>query len=228
MSVLILAPEPDHPDRERLRRLGHKVRRRLAANKAVQSIPHPRAELWAVGQFLDAFECGRLVTMIDAAAKPSTTYLTGHSAGLRTSYSSTLDADEPLLRGLERRLDRLLGIDGAHAELLQGQRYTEGQEFRTHSDWFQHTSPGWSTEKHNGGQRAFTAMVYLNDVTDGGETDFPRLDLAVAPRAGTVLVWNNADRDGVPNPYVVHAGNPVRSGVKHVITRWYRVLPTRS
>ena len=65
-----------------------------------------------------------------------------------------------------------------------------------------------------------------NNVNDGGETDFPRLDIAIAPRTGTLLAWNNADPEGVPNPYVVHAGNPVGSGLKYVVTRWYRVKPT--
>jgi 2OG-Fe(II) oxygenase superfamily. len=123
---------------------------------------------------------------------------------------------------LQRRIDQLLGLDKAQGELLQGQRYRVGQEFKPHTDWFQRETPGWAHERLNGGQRAFTAMVYLNSIEHGGETDFPRLDLAVAPRQGTLLVWNNADRDGVPNPFTLHAGNPVGNGTKYVITQWYR------
>ena len=48
-------------EQERFREMGRKVRRRLAANKAVQRIPLDQAELWAVGEFLDPLECGRLL-----------------------------------------------------------------------------------------------------------------------------------------------------------------------
>lgn len=222
MTVPIVAAEPDHPDREYLRRIGRKVRKRLAVNPRVQRIPVENVELWAMGDFLDSFECGRLKALIDLVAQPSTTYFTDRSTGFRTSYSGNVDPRDPFIAGLHRKLDDLLGIDPAQGELIQGQRYTSGQEFKPHIDWFQTGSPGWSHEKGNGGQRAFTAMVYLNDVAGGGETDFPRLGIAVEPRAGTLLVWNNADEDGVPNPWTVHAGNPVTSGVKYIITRWYR------
>jgi prolyl 4-hydroxylase len=123
---------------------------------------------------------------------------------------------------LQKRIDDLLGIDRANGETLQGQRYTAGQQFRPHNDWFAPDSPAWDAEHARGGQRAFTAMAYLNPVAEGGETDFPRLGIAVEPRAGMLLVWNNADKDGVPNEWTVHAGNPVARGAKYVVTRWYR------
>ena len=226
MGIPQFARETQHRDRELLRRMGEKVRRRLSANKAVQRIPVDQAELWAVADFFTAAECARLIPLIDQAAEPSTTYDMAVEERFRTSYSGTLDPNGPFVRGLRRRIDQLLGIDRAHGEALQGQRYNAGQYFKSHTDWFQSNARGWAHEKDNGGQRAITAMVYLNDVNDGGETDFPRLDIAIAPRTGTLLAWNNADTEGVPNPYVVHAGNPVGSGLKYVVTRWYRVKPT--
>jgi prolyl 4-hydroxylase len=225
VTVPIVAPEPDHPDRERMRQLGEKVRRRLSANKAAVPLKADGAELWAVGGIFDPAECAGLIQMIDAVAQPSTTYYEPRSS-VRTSYSGNLDPKDSFVRRLQRRIDSLLGFDRSHAEMLQGQRYTAGQQFKPHIDWFQQGSPGWAAEWRHGGQRAFTAMVYLNDVADGGETDFPRLDLAMIPRQGALLVWNNADRDGVPNPLTVHAGNPVLSGTKYVVTRWYRCRPT--
>jgi prolyl 4-hydroxylase len=222
MNLPNILPEPDHPDRERLRRTGEKVRRRLAANKAIRRIPSDQVELWAMANFLDPIECGRLISLVDAVAQPSTTYFTDYADGFRTSYSGNFDPHDPFIRGLERRLDDLLGIDSAHAEPIEGQRYTAGQEFKPHIDWFQQRSPAWAYERDHGGQRTFTAMAFLNTVAEGGETDFPRLGIAVQPRAGTLLVWNNADQQGVPNPWTLHAGNPVAQGVKYIITRWYR------
>lgn len=221
-TVPNVAPEPDHPDREQLLRIGQKVRRRLASNKAVRRIPTDKAELWAVGRFFDALECGRLMALIDSVAQPSGTYFSDYSSGVRTSYSGNVDPADPFISGLQQRLDDLLGFEARQAEMLQGQRYTVGQEFKPHIDWFQQASPGWAHEKDNGGQRAFTAMVFLNAVEQGGETDFPRLGIAIEPRPGTLLIWNNADENGVPNPWTIHAGNPVTRGVKYIVTRWYR------
>jgi prolyl 4-hydroxylase len=58
-------------DKDRLRQIGRKVRKRLIVNKAVRRITVDNAELWAVVQFFDALECGRLISIIDAVARPS-------------------------------------------------------------------------------------------------------------------------------------------------------------
>ena len=212
----------ESPDKDRLRRIGRRVRKRLAANKALRRIDVDKVELWAMGHFLDALECGRLMSMIDAVATPSEAYDMDSSTGFRTSYSGDVDPLDPFIRGLQRRLDDLLGFESDHSEPIQGQRYTAGQEFKPHVDWFDLTSATWAHEKDHGGQRAFTAMVYLNPVEGGGETDFPRLGIAIEPRPGTLLIWNNADENGALNPWTFHAGNPVTRGVKYIITRWYR------
>lgn len=227
-AVPIITPELDHPDRERMRQLGEKVRRRLAAKKEAVPLEADRAELWALPYFFDPGECAALMALIDTVAQPSRTYLPSGVSDFRTSHSALLDPGNSLVRRLQRRIDTLLGFETSHAEIFQGQRYTPGQEFKPHTDWWPLNTAGWDAEgKNNGGQRAFTAMVYLNDVHDGGETDFPHLDLAVPPRQGVLLVWNNADRNGIPNPLTVHAGNPVQSETKYIVTRWYRCRQTR-
>lgn len=221
MTAASVQPDSRDPDQERLRRLGRKVRRRLAANKAVQRIAVDKAELWAVGHFFDAVECGRLISIIDAVARPSIAQ-GDYSQASRTSYSGDVDPRDPFISSLQKRIDDLLGIDPANGERIEGQRYLAGQEFTPHTDWFPPGSSVGNHERKFGGQRAFTAMAYLNAVEEGGETDFPHLDIAIEPRPGTLLVWNNTDENGLPNPYTVHAGNPVARGVKYIITKWYR------
>jgi prolyl 4-hydroxylase len=103
---------------------------------------------------------------------------------------------------------------------VQGQRYMVGQQFQPHTDWF--PGPYYEPEEDRGGQRSITAMAYLNRVEEGGSTFFPRLGINVEPRPGALLIWNNADEDGTPNPFTIHAGSPVVKGVKYVITKWYR------
>jgi prolyl 4-hydroxylase len=217
----------DSADREQLRRIGRKVRRRLEANTAVRRIVVDKAEIWAVPRFLDVVDCGRLMTLIDATARPSTAFEIDYSQGHRTSYSAYLSASDPFIAGLQDRLDALLGLEPATGERIEGQRYLVGQEFRQHCDWFPAGSPSWAQEKDCGGQRTITAMAYLNLVEEGGETAFPRLDIQVAPRPGTLLIWNNADEDGMPNPWTVHASRPVTRGAKYIFTKWYRCQPWR-
>jgi len=217
-----IEPPDDLSDNPRLRRIGRKVRERLAANKDVYKLPTDKAELWAVGNFFAAEECGRLMAMVDAVAQPSRAFDAAYDSGYRTSYSGDVDPYDPFVMKLQRRIDDLLGVDPTYGETIQGQRYMVGQQFQAHTDWFPGNTPYWEQEKDRGGQRSITAMAYLNPVEEGGSTHFPHLGLTVEPRPGVLLVWNNADPEGVPNPYTIHAGLPVTKGVKYIITKWYR------
>ena len=223
MNEVPLIQAPAHnPDKARLRRVGRTMRERLRALPEVYAIPTDKAEMFAVGDFFSAEECTRLIGMIDSVAQPSRAFDADYASGYRTSYSGDVDPHDPFVRKLQRRLDDLLGIDPSYGETIQGQRYLPGQQFQPHTDWFPGGTPYWEQEKDRGGQRSFTAMAYLNAVEEGGSTDFPRLGLSFEPRAGTLLIWNNADENGVPNPWTIHAGTPVVRGVKYIITKWYR------
>lgn len=222
-NLLVPAPEPaQNPDRDRLRRIGRKVRERLAALPEAYRVPTDKAELFAIGGFFSAEECGRLMAMIDAVATPSRAFDAEYSSGYRTSYSGDVDPHDPFVIKLQRRIDDLLGIDPLYGETIQGQRYLPGQQFQAHTDWFPANTPYWEQEKARGGQRSITAMAYLNHVDEGGATSFPRLGLSFEPRPGALLLWNNADPEGVPNPWTIHAGLPVVRGTKYIITKWYR------
>ena len=210
------------PDKAALARIGAVVRKRLAANPAAYEIANDKAEIWAIGDFMSAEECAKMITLIDATAEPSKAFDVDYSEGLRTSYSGDVDPWDPYVLKIQRRIDDLLAIPPEYGETVQGQRYMVGQEFKSHYDWFHPRSRYWAPESTRGGQRSFTAMVFLNDVEEGGTTDFPRLGLSVTPRQGVLLVWNNATDKGVPNEWTLHAGMPVAQGVKYIITKWYR------
>ena len=214
------------PDRAELRRIGEAVRARLDADPAAYRLPVEGAELYAIADFLSPVDCNRLMATIDAVARPSPTY-NNNSDGGRTNYTGDVDRNDPFIRTLERRIDDLLGMDPALGETLQGQRYTQGQEFKHHFDYFIDKHAYWDLERERGGQRSWTAMGYLNPVEDGGATDFPRISLSIPPQAGVLLVWNNMAPDGRPNPRTIHAGAPVVRGVKYVLTKWYRAQPWR-
>lgn len=215
-------PAPN-PDRKALASTGALVRARLEADPGAWRLPTDKAEVYAVRDFLDAGECARMIGVIDAAARPSA--LLTHAGELpeyRTSYSGDVDRTDPFIRMIERRIDDLVGLTGGEGETLQGQRYEPGQEFKAHCDWFWTLGDYWADEAKRGGQRSWTTLIFLNEVEEGGATEFPKLGLSIPPQPGVLLTWNNALPDGDINWDTLHAGTPVVKGVKHVVTKWYR------
>lgn len=211
-----------NPDRKALARVGRLVRTRIAADPGVYRVPVEGGEIFAVADFMSPEECGQMIALIDAVARPSRLFEDVHIEHYRTSWSGDVDGTDSFVRMIERRLSDLIGLDLAWSESVQGQRYEPGQEYRDHCDWFDTTAAYWKEEVHRGGQRSWTAMVYLNAVESGGATEFRNLGISFDPQPGVLLLWNNATPEGAVNPQMLHAALPVDRGVKYVITKWFR------
>lgn len=70
-------------------------------------------------------------------------------------------------------------------------------------------------------RRATTVLIYLNDVTDGGgSTYFPKLNVRVAPKRGTAIVFHPTLKNGWSNPLLLHGSEEVRGSKKYVIQQW--------
>ncbi|MFN2100234.1 prolyl hydroxylase family protein [Altererythrobacter sp. MF3-039] len=211
------------PDQDALRRVGTSVRKRLDKNPNAYKVPTDKAEIFAIGGFFSPAECSQLITMIDAVAQPSELFdVQAYKSGFRTSYSGNFDPNDSFVRSVSRRIDDTLGLNPKTGETIQGQRYLPGQEFKPHNDWFYTDQEYWKGERKRGGQRSWTAMAFLNEVEEGGETQFTEVGIKIEPKPGVLLVWNNALPDGSPNHDTMHAGTPVIRGTKYVITKWYR------
>ncbi|MEN7538394.1 2OG-Fe(II) oxygenase [Aurantiacibacter flavus] len=218
-------PADPKEDPAKLALIGAQVRARLRADTRAEDLGGDKADMFLLRDFFTADECVRLVRIIDKKIGPSTLFEGTQRDGFRTSSTHHFDAGDPATRELEKRIDAATGIPHQHAETTQGQRYEAGQQFKHHYDYFFASEPYWQQERRRGGQRTWTAMLFLNDVEEGGETDWPELGLSVKPEAGALLAWNNMARDGTPNRNTLHAGTPVVKGVKYVITQWYRQDP---
>lgn len=198
---------------------------KLDRNPMVNRIANPHVDVfWRTG-FASAEECARMRALIDGDAVPSTLFPGGEGLNYRTSNSCNLDPNDPLVMALTQRIAALMGIKASHGETIQGQRYQIGQEYREHCDWFGGSADYWPRMRAQGGQRCWTAMIYLNAVEEGGETHFPHLGFEVTPHEGMLLIWNNLDAEGAPTPYCMHAAKPVTAGTKYVLTKWFRERP---
>lgn len=64
--------------------------------------------------------------------------------------------------------------------------------------------------------------MYLNDVEEGGGTNFPKLNLTVTPKTGRAVLWPSVmDRDpNVRDVRTDHQAMPVIRGIKYGANAW--------
>lgn len=212
-------------DRDALARIGAAVRGRLDAAPGAAKLPATGLDIYAFANFLSAAECADLIALIDADVRPSTSLRPGNVKANRTSETCRLDPADMLVAAVEQRIAALLGVPLMQSETIQGQRYIAGQRFTMHNDYFAGGQRYSAVVASEGGQRSWTAMIYLDKPEGGGATVFPHAGVSVTPRPGALLTWDNMDRSGDPNGYAHHEGAPVTTGVKHVLTKWFRERP---
>ena len=198
---------------------------RIMAHPGVQRVPSPKLTLFIKRGFLAPDHCAALIDLIDARRRPSTVSDYNGDAGFRTSETCDLDRAEPAVAEVEALIAAFAGLDPIYGEPIQGQRYAVGQEFKGHTDYFDPAGEDFARYCSVAGNRTWTVMIYLNEPTAGGATRFKAVDKIVQPETGKLLAWNNRRPDGSLNPATLHQGMKVRSGVKYVITKWFRERP---
>lgn len=210
-----------NPTADRARK-AREITARVEANPGIRRAPPQGAQIYLFENYLTPDECDMLVRMIDSNRRPSTLLAETKDEEFRTSDSCDMDRWNPDVRMIDERIAGLLGVEPEYGETMQGQRYAPGQQFKAHFDWFHDTEPYWEAMEKAGGQRTWTAMVYLNDVEEGGATWFPSAGIRVAPKRGLLLLWNNMLPDGTPNNQTLHEGMRVMAGTKYIVTKWFR------
>jgi prolyl 4-hydroxylase len=161
-------------------------------------------------------ECDYLIAVSEPCFEPSV--VVTHDGRemldpIRTSEGSTMHwlIEDPATHAFNRRIAALTGTHTAQGESLQILRYRPGQQYRRHFDWLGPVN-----------RRMFTALLYLNQGYEGGETEFSKAGFRVRGETGDVLVFRNAGADGTLDPLTEHAGLPVATGTKYLATRWIR------
>ena len=95
----------------------------------------------------------------------------------------------------------LSGIDLTGFNL---QKYSPGDHFaELHSE----------RTSFNSLHRLFAWMTYLNDVENGGQTNFGHYGIKIKPETGKTLIW--------PAEWThAHTGEILKSGTKYIVTGW--------
>ena len=96
------------------------------------------------------------------------------------------------------------GFEALHVGAFNIQKYSPGDHFAKI-----HSERGEIATSH----RVFAWMTYLNNVDDGGTTNFSHFDIKVKPETGKTLIW--------PAEWThAHSGEILNSGVKYIVTGW--------
>ena len=152
---------------------------------------------------------------------------------------------DPVVTRLQKRISRLAMLPPEHGEDIQILDYDVGQEYKVHPDFF---SEAYLREE-DGMQRLATVIVYLSNVTFGGETVFPdgmwkdsssfdagksehvsdcaQSQLSTRPMLGDAVIFWSLTPANLEDFRSYHKSCPVVEGDKWVATTWFHVNRTK-
>ncbi len=141
----------------------------------------------------------------------------------KLSVDSRLEPDSPMLRDYAKYLQEV--VDGYIEKFPWCNEYGAwGVVDLTNIQYYPPAVGGfkaWHTErgtKHGlPASRHLVFMTYLNDVTDGGETEFLHQQIKVQPKKGLTLIWP------VDWTYT-HRGVPSPTQEKYIVTGWFNFM----
>ena len=178
----------------------------------------------AIAGFLPRPTCDWLIGLARGRTEPARVYGTAGEAAVQGDARSNsafelgwLNCDVVVLL-TRARIAATIGVPVGALENSQVLHYAVGQQFTRHVDYLDPALPDVAER----GQRIVTFLVYLNAEFDGGETDFPRLNVRYKGAAGDALYFANLEPGGAPDPRTLHAGLAPTSGEKWLFSQWVR------
>jgi len=141
----------------------------------------------------------------------------------RTSSNSWCFNDcfrDPIVGEVDKMIEEVVARPKKNMEHYQLLHYEIGQEYKEHHDFI------YDQAIMSQGPRQFTFFLYLNDVEEGGETEFINLGIKVKPKRGRAVLWPNVwfnsktENNKKMHPLTMHAARPVRKGQKYSANKW--------
>jgi len=182
---------------------------------------HREPWILSFDNFLSSWEADHLVKMAGHNFERS---LAGDGVTpVRTSSTSWCNVrsclDDTKVQEIRERIVNVTRVPWTNAEHLQVLRYNEGQFYREHHD---QNSPRYSAW----GPRLYTFFMYLNDVDQGGETRFTKLNLSVTPTKGSAILWPSVHSHDPweTEDLTYHEAVTVNKGVKYSANFWIHMF----
>jgi prolyl 4-hydroxylase len=142
---------------------------------------------------------------------------------IRKSKSTWLYKDDPIIMKIMVKISGIVKLPIENAEALQVVKYEPSGYYNEHHDSCCDGHHLCNEFIKRGGQRIKTVLIYLNDEFTEGATNFPVLNKKFKPPKYSAVVFNPlATNSNKCHPKAIHAGLPVKSGVKYVANLWFR------
>ncbi len=208
----------------------------IPGNPHIGSIRELAPYLWGLDDILSADECTAIIEASRSRLEPATVSVDNGVYGAagsgvgddRTNTVASFEPNEqvsPEFDGVIEKLRQIVAeltlLPPEHQEPCQVLHYDVGEEFLPHTDSFTPDSEYSRWELTRGGERLYTFIVYLNEVDEGGETEFPRQQVTISPAPGRAGFWcNHVDGEVYHNS--LHTAHPVKQGEKWALVIWVR------
>ena len=187
-------------------------------------------EIFTIDNFLSSTECNEFIEIGTPIMQRSLVAgdKEGYISNGRTNNNCWINHNySEITKIIAERISCLIDVPLTHAENYQIIHYDENQRYNQHYDGWKHDKTEKTYRYLNiGGQRMYTCLCYLNDVIEGGETKFTKLNISVLPKKGRLLVFKNV-YNGTNKLHELseHAGCPVIKGQKFAFNLWFRETP---
>ena len=198
----------------------------LASPARTEAVGSPR--IWVIERFCSPAACAWVARRAEGRLEAARTY-DAEKGGRRQDEMRTntgtgfgLRDSDLVITLLRARIARATDIAFGFFEPVNVLHYDPGQKFDRHYDFIDPEVGHFADDLRQRGQRQAPALVYLNDASEGGETDFPEIGYSFKGDVGDLLVFFNVGADGRPDKRTLHAGTPPASGEKWVLSQWIR------
>jgi prolyl 4-hydroxylase len=166
--------------------------------------------------FLNDTESDHIISLCDS--KFSRSFAGDGITPVRTSeqcWCQNSDCtNDNIIKSVEERISKLVNFSFMNSEYMQILKYEKEQFYKLHHDQnSHHYSPQ--------GPRVFTFFMYLNSVEEGGETEFPKINISVKPTKNNAIIWNSVLGNNIDDIQTYHEAKPVLKGKKYAANIWY-------
>lgn len=140
----------------------------------------------------------------------------GQSRTSSNTWCTNQCYEDPMVKKVMARVGALTGVPESYTDYLQLLHYDVGQYYKTHHDLIDYQI------HREEGPRILTLFFYLNDVEEGGGTNFEQLDITVTPKKGRMLIWPSviSEEPMTKEPRTDHQALGVIRGEKYGANAW--------